>query len=54
MEPQQPTSDEPDVRAMYPHMAKVFGEAGWDDPQMDVYDDLDPRRHISRPISSDP
>jgi hypothetical protein len=32
------------VRAMYPHLAKVFGPAGWDDPAMDVYDQLDPRR----------
>jgi hypothetical protein len=36
--------DEFDVRAMYPHLAKVFGPAGWDDPTMDVYDQLDPRR----------
>jgi hypothetical protein len=36
--------DEIDVRAMYPHMAKVFGPAGWDDPEMDEYNDLDPRR----------
>jgi hypothetical protein len=36
--------DDVDPRAMYPHMARVFGPAGWDDPQMDVYDELDPRR----------
>ena len=36
--------DEFDARAMYPHMAKVFGPAGWDDLEMDVYDELDPRR----------
>lgn len=29
-----------DVREMLPHMAKVFGPAGWDDPEMDVYDDI--------------
>jgi hypothetical protein len=33
-----------DVRLMYPYMAKVFGPAGWDDPEMDEYDALDPRR----------
>jgi hypothetical protein len=36
--------EEFDVRAMYPHLAKVFGPAGWDDPAMDVYNELDPRR----------
>lgn len=32
------------VRDMYPHVMEVFGKAGWDDPAMDVYNDLDPRR----------
>lgn len=36
---------EPDVRAMYPHLAKTFGPAGWNDPDMDSYNALDPRRH---------
>jgi hypothetical protein len=31
------------VRDMYPHLWEVFGRAGWDDPAMDVYNDLDPR-----------
>lgn len=33
-----------DPRRMYPYVAKVFGPEGWDDPAMDVYDDLDPRK----------
>ena len=33
-----------DVREMYPLLPKVFGPAGWDDPEMDEYNDLDPRR----------
>lgn len=32
------------VGDMYPHVMEVFGRAGWDDPAMDVYNDLDPRR----------
>ena len=32
------------LRDMYPHIMAVFGRAGWDDPAMDVYNDLDPRR----------
>lgn len=37
--------DQPaDVRQLYPIMARVFGPAGWDDPEMDIYDELDPRR----------
>jgi hypothetical protein len=31
------------VRAMAPHVMDVFGRDGWDDPAMDVYNDLDPR-----------
>jgi hypothetical protein len=31
------------VRAMTPHVMNVFGRDGWDDPAMDVYNDLDPR-----------
>jgi hypothetical protein len=30
--------------AMYPHVMEVFGRDGWDDPSMDVYNELDPRR----------
>jgi hypothetical protein len=29
---------------IYPHVMEVFGREGWDDPAMDVYDELDPRR----------
>ena len=32
------------LQVMYPHVMEVFGKAGWDDPAMDVYDELDPRR----------
>ena len=32
------------LRDMYPHAMKIFGKAGWDDPAMDIYNDLDPRR----------
>lgn len=39
--------EELDVKAMAPYMARVFGPAGWDDPEMDIYDELDPRRQAS-------
>ena len=29
-------------RDMYPHVMEVFGREGWDDPAMDIYNDLDP------------
>jgi hypothetical protein len=29
------------VRDMTPHVMEVFGRAGWDDPAMDIYNDLD-------------
>jgi len=32
------------TRDMYPHVMEVFGREGWDDPAMDIYNDLDPRR----------
>ena len=37
-------SEQADIRAMYPDIARVFGPDGWDDPSMDIYNDLDPRR----------
>lgn len=30
--------------AMHPHVMEVFGNEGWNDPAMDVYNELDPRR----------
>lgn len=35
---------EPDARDSYPLAMKVFGADGWDDPVMDEYNTLDPRR----------
>jgi hypothetical protein len=32
------------LRDMYPYVMQVFGRDGWDDPAMDIYNDLDPRR----------
>jgi hypothetical protein len=32
------------VDDLYPHVMEVFGREGWDDPAMDIYNDLDPRR----------
>ena len=32
------------VSEMYQHALEVFGKEGWDDPAMDVYNELDPRR----------
>jgi hypothetical protein len=31
------------ARDMAPHVMEVFGRAGWDDPAMDVCNELDPR-----------
>ena len=36
--------DDPFLRDLYPLVMEVFGKEGWDDPAMDVYDKLDPRR----------
>jgi hypothetical protein len=33
-----------ETRAAYPLAMKVFGQDGWDDPEMDEYNVLDPRR----------
>jgi hypothetical protein len=33
-----------DIREAYPLMDQAARAAGWDDPQEDIYDDLDPRR----------
>jgi hypothetical protein len=29
---------------VYPQVMEVFGRDGWNDPSMDIYDDLDPRK----------
>ena len=29
--------------ALYPQVMEVFGRDGWDDPSMDIYNELDPR-----------
>ncbi len=34
-------TEEGDVRDHYASVDRVFGEAGWDDPAMDRYDDYD-------------
>lgn len=36
--------EEFDVREAYSAMDEVARAEGWDDPEMDVYDQLDPRR----------
>jgi hypothetical protein len=28
----------------YPQVMEVFGREGWNDPSMDIYDELDPRK----------
>jgi hypothetical protein len=38
------TDDSDFARDVYPQIMEVFGREGWDDPSMDVYNDLDPRR----------
>lgn len=38
------TEEDELLRGVYPHVMEVFGKAGWDDPAMDVYNELDPRR----------
>ena len=32
------------LRDMYPYVMEVYGREGWDNPAMDIYNDLDPRR----------
>jgi len=38
------SEDEEWVRNAYPTAMEVFSRSGWDDPRMDLYDALDPRR----------
>lgn len=35
--------DAESLSGLYPHVMEVFGRDGWDDPAMNVYDELDPR-----------
>jgi ribosome recycling factor len=37
-------NDEDWTRDAYQAAMEVFARDGWDDPRMDVYDELDPRR----------
>ncbi|MEX2137708.1 MAG: hypothetical protein WD894_00490 [Pirellulales bacterium] len=37
--------DDEVVDGLYRHAMEVFRREGWDDPSMDVYDELDPRRN---------
>jgi len=37
-------ADDNAVEHFYPVMNEVAGREGWDDPEMDAYDQLDPRR----------
>ncbi|NOT59509.1 MAG: hypothetical protein HOP19_04700 [Acidobacteria bacterium] len=32
------------LNGMHPEVMEVFGREGWDDPAMDIYNELDPRR----------
>ena len=45
-EPQESPLNEDEDWAAYAYRAalEVFARDGWDDPEMDVYDALDPRR----------
>jgi hypothetical protein len=36
--------NENDSRALYPLIEQSFGKAGWDDPEMDAYNDYDAHR----------
>lgn len=38
------SDDDFDIRQAYPLMDAAARAAGWDDPEEDIYDDLDPRR----------
>ena len=40
-------NDELDVRATYAAQSAVAGQAGWDDPEMDVYNDYDTHKRQS-------
>lgn len=42
------------VRDLYPPTMEVFGREGWDDPAMDVYNELDPGRQAPTGENHDP
>lgn len=42
----QAEEDNQALHDLHPHVMEVFGRSGWDDPAMDVYNDLDPRRAL--------
>jgi hypothetical protein len=37
--------DDFDIRQAYPLMDAVAAKEGWNDPEMDIYNDLDPRKN---------
>lgn len=37
-------ADDDFVRALTPQTLQIFERDGWDDPAMDIYNDLDPRQ----------
>lgn len=37
--------DDAFVRGLTPHVMEVLGREGWDDPAMDMYNELDPRNN---------
>jgi hypothetical protein len=38
------SDDEQFITELYPSVMETFGREGWDDPAMDIYNDLDPRK----------
>jgi hypothetical protein len=42
------------LEGMYPLMDEVARREGWDDPEMDVYDQLDPRTMSRAPSAIEP
>ena len=52
IEPFMSDADDQLVRDMYPHAMELFGRAGWDDPAMDIYDELDPRREAMKVVAN--
>lgn len=39
-----PSGDEDFVADVQSHVMEVLGREGWNDPSMDIYNDLDPRK----------